>query len=729
MRNLRRVIASLSMVAILSMLVVSTASAASFTDVKEGTYYYSAVEELATAGVISKASTLYNPQANMERGLAAGYVVLAVPFTLENPTVASFPDVPLTHPYFRYVETAKTHSIISGYTNGNFGPNDTLTREQYAKMTVEAFGIPTYVPETPTFSDVRPGMPLYEYVETAYHYQVLNGYNGKFNPTAAINRADAAVITKQAMNATPRPEAEEEDNGELEGAAGSVEEYELIASYSSEEVGEGEEDSLVYGMNITADDGSDLNFTAFTIDFDHDTGTGTGGSDTAWQDFVKYAEDVTVWYGDEELARVDADEFDDDNAYRKTVSFGENAIVRAGETGKFYVGITGISNLDSQEATDEWEIDVDNVRFEDAQEAVISEDPTLNNVEFSFQTLATAASVDVTASFVGPQEGTIEGDDSSDTNNVLLLEGKLKLSGDEEVVIKTLPITFVSTSTNVDDLANAFILKFDGDEVDTKQPTDGTADNYDSTVVEVLDCDDVACTITFNELSYETSEDVAFEVLADFENVDATTVQNGDSLQAKLTSTGFQAADVELNGEDLANSDLKGSALGKAQYLYATGFSFNLISAEGETQTAADSNADDAGSFTIEFELTAFGGDVTIDRSCEEGGANAPDQGVEYIIMSPTDGANNATTCSMTSTADDNTSDSGAAWLLSEGDTETFTLTVAANTITASQFAKVYLESINWDDTVTDTDPDLYFTSGLGESTTSTNTIYIINNV
>ena len=61
MRNIRKSVGSLSLVAILSTLMVSaTAFAASFTDVSTSAYYYNAAEELVSEGVITAGGN-FNP--------------------------------------------------------------------------------------------------------------------------------------------------------------------------------------------------------------------------------------------------------------------------------------------------------------------------------------------------------------------------------------------------------------------------------------------------------------------------------------------------------------------------------------------------------------------------------------------------------------------------------------------------------------------------------------------
>lgn len=242
MRNLRKAFASLSVVAILSSLVVtSTAFAGTFKDVPADAYYYSNVEALVEAGVVT-ANENFHPTGSLERQQAAKLIVEAAGLDTAEPAVATFVDVPKTLWSFKYVEGAVAANVASGYADrvGYFGPTDAITREQFAKMAVEAFDLPEYVPAEPTFPDVTEGMWSYKYIETAYHYQVVNGMaDGTFAPTKNINRADGAMMTGNAMNASPRTD----DGGEEEPVEGD-----LDADLS--------EDAPEYGDNILLEEGT-----------------------------------------------------------------------------------------------------------------------------------------------------------------------------------------------------------------------------------------------------------------------------------------------------------------------------------------------------------------------------------------------------------------------------------------------------------------------------------------
>lgn len=85
-------------------------------------------------------SNNYDPERNMTRAEFATIIIRAL--GLEPGTgVNGFGDVAPTDWFCGYVKTATEHGIINGYDNGNFGPNDTITREQAMTMIARAMKI------------------------------------------------------------------------------------------------------------------------------------------------------------------------------------------------------------------------------------------------------------------------------------------------------------------------------------------------------------------------------------------------------------------------------------------------------------------------------------------------------------------------------------------------------------------------------------------------------------
>src|SRR5690606_9810472 len=92
--------------------------------------------------------------------------------------------------------------------------------------------------------------------------------------------------------------------GGLQGGAGNLQDADFISSIKSESVGEGQDDVEVLGLELEADNGSDLRLTSVRVEFEK---ANNSGSD----DFDDYAEEVTIWLDGEQVGSVDVDDMNE----------------------------------------------------------------------------------------------------------------------------------------------------------------------------------------------------------------------------------------------------------------------------------------------------------------------------------------------------------------------------------------------------------------------------------
>lgn len=106
-----------------------------------------------------------------------------------------FNDVPTSHWAFSYVGEMNERGVVSGYPNGNFYPNNNVTRAEFAKIMTIASGIPISTPQMRDFSDVATDAWYAPYVHAAYPY--LSGYQiyggNYYKPDTPALREDIAV--------------------------------------------------------------------------------------------------------------------------------------------------------------------------------------------------------------------------------------------------------------------------------------------------------------------------------------------------------------------------------------------------------------------------------------------------------------------------------------------------------------------------------------------------------
>jgi N-acetylmuramoyl-L-alanine amidase len=118
-----------------------------------------------------------------------------------------FPDVPCPGdpPTFAvdWIEDLYHRGIVAGYVNGNYGPNDPVTRAEMAVLLLRTSLGTDYAPPPCTppgdFTDVPcPGDPptfAVNWIEDLYHRGIAAGYgNGKYGPDDSATRGEMAVF-------------------------------------------------------------------------------------------------------------------------------------------------------------------------------------------------------------------------------------------------------------------------------------------------------------------------------------------------------------------------------------------------------------------------------------------------------------------------------------------------------------------------------------------------------
>ena len=107
----------------------------------------------------------------------------------------AFSDVPSDHWAFYYIEELVARKAINGYPDGNFYPEETVTREAFAKIMVVAAGLTPMPARTATYADVPVDHWAFSYIETARPY--MTAYQNQdrlfFYPANGALREDIAV--------------------------------------------------------------------------------------------------------------------------------------------------------------------------------------------------------------------------------------------------------------------------------------------------------------------------------------------------------------------------------------------------------------------------------------------------------------------------------------------------------------------------------------------------------
>lgn len=175
-----------------------------FTDVPSNYWAHTYIESLYCRNIISGYNDrTFRPNYGASRVQLTKMLVLGMGWPLQHPATPTFSDVPEFSWGYEFVETAAARGIINGYADGTFHPSNPVTRGQLARMLVGAKGWELLDPPTPAFNDVPRSSPFYRHIETAANHGLVSGYgDGTFHPGAGATRAQ---LSKMLYNALAAP--------------------------------------------------------------------------------------------------------------------------------------------------------------------------------------------------------------------------------------------------------------------------------------------------------------------------------------------------------------------------------------------------------------------------------------------------------------------------------------------------------------------------------------------
>lgn len=109
---------------------------------------------------------------------------------------SSFSDVSDTHSYLEAIEYVKSQGIVNGYGDGTYKPNQTITRAEFTKILLETqFGSESQNCTENYFSDVDTSQWYAKYICFAKQKSIIQGYgDGTFGPNNSITFSEAAKI-------------------------------------------------------------------------------------------------------------------------------------------------------------------------------------------------------------------------------------------------------------------------------------------------------------------------------------------------------------------------------------------------------------------------------------------------------------------------------------------------------------------------------------------------------
>ena len=172
-----------------------------FTDVDEDAWYYDSVAYVYEKGLMNgTAADKFSPAVSTTRGM-----IVTILYNLEGKPAAgtaAFEDVSADAWYAKSVAWAAENGIVTGYGDGKFGPEDTITREQFAAILFRYAKLKGYdvsVGENTNILSYTDALSISEYAIPAMQWAcgagLINGVTeSTLAPTGSATRAQAAKI-------------------------------------------------------------------------------------------------------------------------------------------------------------------------------------------------------------------------------------------------------------------------------------------------------------------------------------------------------------------------------------------------------------------------------------------------------------------------------------------------------------------------------------------------------
>ncbi|MCQ2565800.1 MAG: S-layer homology domain-containing protein [Clostridia bacterium] len=183
-----------------SFTYVSASNAGPFADVKSSDWFLKDVEYVKEKGLMSGiGDNKFNPQGDTTRGM-----IVTILYRMENePSVSvgcSFSDVASGSYYEKAITWASEKNIVGGYGGGKFGPNDPITREQFAVILYNYCQYKGYNTSGSTnISAYSDGNRISSYAVDAMKWAVNSGLitgtgDNRLDPISGATRAQSAAI-------------------------------------------------------------------------------------------------------------------------------------------------------------------------------------------------------------------------------------------------------------------------------------------------------------------------------------------------------------------------------------------------------------------------------------------------------------------------------------------------------------------------------------------------------
>lgn len=130
--------------------------------------------------------------------------ILLVAVMIISSTLASYAysDLDETHWAYKQIKQLSEQSVVIGYPDGTFKPDENVTRAEFASMAIKALGQEnTTVAQPVKFNDIDEEFWAYNAIQKAIYFDLISNpeTEGKFRPYDSVSRAEGVSIAVNAL--------------------------------------------------------------------------------------------------------------------------------------------------------------------------------------------------------------------------------------------------------------------------------------------------------------------------------------------------------------------------------------------------------------------------------------------------------------------------------------------------------------------------------------------------
>ncbi|MER1958769.1 MAG: S-layer homology domain-containing protein [Solibacillus sp.] len=175
----------------------------SFKDINPLSDYYEPILDLASRKIVTGYSDgTFKPNQSITREDAAKMLALTIDINIKNPKKPGFKDVPMNSPNYRYIAALAEAGIINGYPDKTFKPKEPITRGQMAKILTLGFEFGVSTKLNHGFKDVSSKDGYAYFIQTLYDLNITKGKTAiSYDPLNSVTRAQMATFIWRAEKA------------------------------------------------------------------------------------------------------------------------------------------------------------------------------------------------------------------------------------------------------------------------------------------------------------------------------------------------------------------------------------------------------------------------------------------------------------------------------------------------------------------------------------------------